>query len=372
MPWKHLLILLAFTTLSAQSKAQWEIEESHTTASLRGVANTGGGVAWASGSNGTVVRTEDGGYLWQTCAIPPGAEKLDFRGIHAFDENTAIVMSSGTGNLSRIYKTTDGCQTWTLLFTNPDKDGFFDSIQFTTPTHGFVLGDPVTRAAFTGFALFRTDDGGHTFTFLPIPGNAADPKTHGAFAASNSSLFTHESDVVFVTGGTAGPFFFLENLAKPGAQPSATSTPLPLAKGEAGGAFSCAVRYPQPPAAGGHSGGPIVALALGGDYKAPDATTGTAAYSRSGTWYPADTPPHGFRSAVAYDPDHKLWITVGPNGTDISLDDGKTWRPLLPTAQDSPGSDKNWNALALPFVVGPKGRIAKLRTNALDTIHPKP
>ena len=55
---------------------------------------------------------EDGGYLWQGCAIPPGAEKLDFRGIQAFDENTAIVMSSGKGDLSRLYKTTDGCRTW--------------------------------------------------------------------------------------------------------------------------------------------------------------------------------------------------------------------------------------------------------------------
>jgi hypothetical protein len=35
----------------------------------------------------------------------------------------------------------------------------------------------------------------------------------------------------------------------------------------------------------------------------------------------------------------------------------------------SPGepadADKNWNALSLPFVVGPDGRIGKLRTNAV-------
>ena len=87
--------LLLIATLTGRSKAQFDIEDSRTTASLRGIHNVGGGVAWASGSNGTVLRTEDGGYLWQTCNIPPGAEKLDFRGIQAFDENTAIVMSSG-------------------------------------------------------------------------------------------------------------------------------------------------------------------------------------------------------------------------------------------------------------------------------------
>ena len=119
---------LLATLFVVPAQAQWDIEDSHTTASLRGIHNVGGGVAWASGTNGTVLRTEDGGYLWQGCAIPPGAEKLDFRGIQAFDENTAIVMSSGKGDLSRLYKTTDGCQTWKLLFTNPDKEGFWDAI----------------------------------------------------------------------------------------------------------------------------------------------------------------------------------------------------------------------------------------------------
>src|SRR5246127_3929829 len=95
---KHLSAALFLTAvLTAQGKAQWDIEDSHTTASLRGIHNVGGGVAWASGTNGTVLRTEDGGYLWQTCTIPPRAEKLDFRGIQAFDEKTAIVIPPGKG-----------------------------------------------------------------------------------------------------------------------------------------------------------------------------------------------------------------------------------------------------------------------------------
>jgi hypothetical protein len=69
---------------------------------------------------------------------------------------------------------------------------------------------------------------------------------------------------------------------------------------------------------------------------------------------------------VTYDPTTKTWITVGPNGTDISRDDGRNWSALRPTAQDTADADKNWNALSLPFVVGPKGRIGKLRANALQ------
>src|SRR5882757_3718070 len=184
---RHALTLLLLLTAALATKkiqAQWDIEDSNTTASLRGVHNVGGGVAWASGTDGTVLRTEDGGYLWQTCTIPPGAEKLDFRGIQAFDENTAIVMSSGKGDLSRLYKTTDGCQTWKLLFTNPDKEGFWDALQFEDKERGWLLGDPVEHH----FVLFATFDGGIRWNRVTKPGLAEPEKGAGAFAASNSLI----------------------------------------------------------------------------------------------------------------------------------------------------------------------------------------
>ena len=142
------LILLALTTTL---QAQWTIQQSHTTASLRGIHALGNGIAWASGTAGTVLRTTDDGTTWQTCTTPPEAEKLDFRGIQAFDANTAIVMSSGKGDLSRLYKTTDACQTWKLIFTNPDEDGFFDTI-VADHDQGFLIGDPAKGS----FAIFSS------------------------------------------------------------------------------------------------------------------------------------------------------------------------------------------------------------------------
>ena len=48
------LLLLLLTTLTTKKiQAQFDIEDSHTTASLRGIHNVGGGVAWASGLIGT-------------------------------------------------------------------------------------------------------------------------------------------------------------------------------------------------------------------------------------------------------------------------------------------------------------------------------
>jgi hypothetical protein len=70
----------------------------------------------------------------------------------------------------------------------------------------------------------------------------------------------------------------------------------------------------------------------------------------------------------------KTWITVGPNGTDISTDDGRNWRALHPDPKfnDPPDADQHWNALSLPFVVGPHGRIGTLRPNAIKPHKQKP
>ena len=90
-----------------------------------------GTVAWASGTGGTVLRTIDGGAHWTKCAVPDAAKDgatLDFRGVQAWDAQTAIVMASGPGDKSRLYKTVDGCRTWSLAFMNPDSpNGFWDA-----------------------------------------------------------------------------------------------------------------------------------------------------------------------------------------------------------------------------------------------------
>jgi photosystem II stability/assembly factor-like uncharacterized protein len=384
---RSVLLLLSFvlaaTDATSCAFAQWDIEESHTTASLRGIHNVGGGVAWASGTNGTVLRTEDGGYLWQTCAIPPGAEKLDFRGVQAFDENNAIVMSSGPGDQSRLYKTKDGCQTWKLIFTNPDKSGFWDAIQFANRNLGFIAGDPVASPRpphKTEFVFYVTEDGGATYKRWTNPVLTAEPSSSGAFAASNSSLVATPSPAIphgflwLGTGGTAGSKVYLggftshvteQNGFSPVAEVRWNPIKVALAAStSSAGVFSVALR--QPESSADYDRWVLTArlVAVGGDYQKPDSTHGTATFTTNGgqQWEEVQTPPHGYRSSVAYDADQKLWITVGPNGTDISTDDGKNWRPLTPSPNDPADADKNWNALSLPFVVGPHGRIGRLRT----------
>jgi hypothetical protein len=92
----------------------------------------------------------------------------------------------------------------------------------------------------------------------------------------------------------------------------ANSTSIPMQASNSAGIFSIGFRrYPRNRPATHFE----AAVAVGGDYRSPDDPHGTAAYAGETftPWRPAQTPPHGYRSAVAYDPTTKTWITVGPN-----------------------------------------------------------
>jgi hypothetical protein len=404
------------TQVRPEPQEVWQMQDSGTTAGLRGIDSVDGTVAWASGTGGTILKTTDGGAHWQKCAVPDGDKDgatLDFRGVQAWDATTAIVMASGPGDKSRLHKTADGCKSWTLLLKNTDPDGFYDAFTFWDRRHGFLLGDPVKSMPFARdnpalmdsykkhwverlksarFLTLETRDGGMRWEHWPI--RRADlidpgPKGSAAFAASNSSLLippqqdpaTARDDLRASTngwigvGGKGGARVFqglnvLPDVAAPGAEAYgfawAKATSTPIAGGtNSSGVFSLAYRDSYRPdtevlfkGGGGTNITNWQFVAVGGDYTKPNESAGTAAWSADGGehWTAPTTPPHGYRSTVQWSEALKLWITAGTNGSDISRDDGRTWQPL---------DDGNWNALSLPFIVGPKGRIARLSPAAL-------
>jgi photosystem II stability/assembly factor-like uncharacterized protein len=353
------LTLAFLISVVCHSPAQWTLQQSGTTANLRGIHSQGTAIAWASGSSGTVLRTTDGGKHWQQCTTPPEAAELDFRGVQTFDGQTAVVMSSGKGSLSRVYKTSDGCRSWRLVFKNPDADGFFDAIQFENindahprnKCFGVILGDPVANR----FSIFETFDCGETWERSQRPPQA-NPQ-EAAFAASNSSLLVGGfTDSAIVTGGASGARVLFM-----GPDNSWLTKALPQHhRSESAGAFSI----------GWAAGQSVI---VGGDYQKPDLNEDTAWYMSLETvelFKPADIPPGGYRSAVAFQASTRTWIAVGPNGTDISTDHGRNWHPLRPESKkhDTADAHRNWNALSLPFVVGPNGRIGKLRDDSLKKV----
>ncbi len=340
--------LVAAILLSALGVAncQRDTQASHSTANLRGIHSVDGLTAWASGANGTVLRTVDGGVNWEKCTVPTGAERLDFRGVWAWDANTAIVMSAGPGEQSRIYKTTDRCAHWAEVARNHKKDGFWDAVVFQKQDYGLrgdqetgvLIGDPVQ-------GHFDTEVTQSGRRWLIDNDACAARSDEAAFAASNSSVFVFgPRRYVIGTGGKSGPRVLMSPLLAFGRSgQGCQEVSIPLAGGsDSAGVFSLAFRDLK------HG------IAVGGDYKKPGESSGAAAWTADGGrhWTAASKPPHGYRSSVAWFPDGKAWIAAGTNGSDISRDDGKTWQPL---------DDGNWNALSLPFVVGPGGRIGELQ-----------
>ena len=283
------LLMLALSA-AALGQSGPRVQFSHTTESLRGVSAVSRGVTWASGTHGTYLRTIDGGVTW-TPAQVPYAGALDFRAVVAFSADEAFLMSSGPGEQSRIYHTSDAGKHWQLQFTNTSPKGFFDSMVFWDAKHGVVLGDPIPdEAGKLAFEVLLTDDGQN---WRPIPSAQLPDATEGegAFAASNTCIAIlpggADSNIWFATGGKVSRVF---HSADRGQSWQVVDTPM-VHGPESAGIFSIAFRDPM------HG------VIAGGDYKRPKDDGPNLAFTDDGgkTWTLSTLHPLAYFSAVAYD-----------------------------------------------------------------------
>ena len=335
-----LLFLFVGTPAAPQS---WEIQNGGMNTNLRGVSvsvvpgekGSPIPVIWASGSNGVIVRSLDEGESWNRLYIP-GGEELDFRGIVAFDTSITYVISSGEGVKSRIYKTTDGGQTWELQFSDHRKEFFLDSLACRSERECLALGDPINGK----FLLLKTTDGEH-WNPLPTDHLPGALPGEGAFAASNSCLaLAGDKDIFFATGGPAARVFHSNDGGLVW-----TVAKTPVAHGNASsGIFSIV------------SDDHNRVLVVGGDYQQTSQAERAAAYSLDAgkTWQLAARQPGGFRSAVA-GLDRGRFIAVGPTGEDFTDDFGVHWKHT---------DSHNLNAVAMldasrGWAAGPHGTIAR-------------
>ncbi len=245
-------ILAAITALALAAPA-WTDQPSGVTARLRGVSAVTDRVAWASGSVGTVLRTGDGGATWQSMNIPD-AEKLDFRDIDAVSEQSAYVLSIGSGESSRIYKTIDSGRTWALQFTNADPKAFFDAMAFWDAERGIAFSDSVDGR----LVILRTDTGGRLWSRVPAEGLPPALDNEGAFAASGTNVAVYGRDHVWIGTGAAAAARVLRSVDG-GRTWTAAATP--LAAGPSSGIFSIAFRDAD------HG------IVVGGDYRKENEST---------------------------------------------------------------------------------------------------
>ena len=293
---------LGFTTAATYS---WELTPTGSTARLRGLSAVSAEVAWASGSLGTVLRTVDGGETWQSVG-PPGTSTLQFRDIEAFDAQRAVILSIGEGTDSRIYVTSDAGQHWTLAFQNTDPAAFYDCMTFFDKKHGLALSDPVGGF----FRILATDDGGNSWHVVDAEMPAALPGEF-AFAASGQCIVSEGGKQAwFATGGGAEARVFRSDDRGETWEVSST----PIRSSPSAGIFALAFRDQK------HG------FAVGGDFAAPTVAPNALALTNDGgkTWQLVSDAPNEYRSGATW-VDGRTAIVVGPTGSNISFDMGKSW-----------------------------------------------
>ena len=336
------LIFIIFVLAGPDHAPWWQVQSSGLDTNLRGVSVSSFEpeknheyVVWASGSNGVILQSTNEGSTWKQLHVP-GDSDLDFRDVEAFGADVAYAMSSGDGDKSRIYKTTDGGKTWKLQYSDKRSGFFLDSLACDSKTHCLALSDPVDGK----FLVLSTDDGEHWKELPRDKMPAALPK-EGAFAASGSSIAICDrgANIYFGTGGgTTARVFHSADRGR-----TWTAVDTPIASGNpSSGIFSVAC-------------GGFLVVAVGGDYKESAAAKRVAAYSNDAgaTWHLAEQQPGGYRSAVIFLSGNDL-AAVGPNGTDISHDAGVHWTPTDALNLNAASFDIN-----RAWAVGPKGTIAR-------------
>lgn len=327
-------ILTAVGLAAAATAPVWTILVSGVTGRLRGISVVSEKVVWASGANGTIVRTADGGLHWKPLSVPE-AGSLDFRDIDAIDERTAYALSIGPGEASRIYKTNDAGEHWTLQFQNRDPKVFLDAMAFWNGQRGLAVGDSVDGR----FVILHTVNGGVTWERAAENGLPPALSEEGAFAASGTNIAVQGTRHAWIGLGS-GRVLRTEDGGK-NWQVFVTGIP----SSPSAGIFSIAFQDTRR------------GVAVGGDYKQEDRAEKNAAVTEDGgrSWRIVRD-LGGYRSVVRW-AGGTTFVAVGPSGADISYDSGKTWRaasgPGFHTFDAAPGK-------RLGFGAGERGLVGRL------------
>lgn len=317
-------------------------QASGTTALLQAVSPVSTDVVWVSGHDATYARTQDGGESWEA-AVMAGEEGLQFRDVEAFDENTAYLMSAGTGDLSRIYRTDDGGKTWDHQYTASHPEAFLDCMAFWDEERGLVYGDAVDGVPF----LLQTENGGESWSRVPREVLPPSQEGEGGFAASGTCVTTGEGGKAWIAMGNAEKARVLWTMDW-GRSWEVVDMPV---TGGSGAGLTTVQMEPE-----GRRG-----LALGGVIGGDTLRTVNVAATTDGglSWMAMEAPVMlgpVYGSALAMTETRTVAVAVGPGGLDWSRDLGRSWASADTTtywAVAFAGPSAGW-------AVGPGGRIVKL------------
>jgi photosystem II stability/assembly factor-like uncharacterized protein len=323
----------------AATRVSWAVTPTGSTDQFRGLAAVNKRVAWVSGETGTVLRTTDRGRTWEDVS-PPAAAGLALRDIEAWSRRKAAILSIGTGGDSRIYTTSNGGASWTERFRNHNPKAFYDCMAFSAHGRGLAMSDPVNGH----FRLAVSNNFGRSWHVQSTKGMPKAEKGEFGFAASGTCIsWIRRNSFAFVTGGVDVPRVFRTH---DGGR-SWTATDTPLRGGPSAGIYSVAFKSATR------------AVIVGGDYVHPHNGVRASAYLNGSRhyWELSTRSVHGYRSGVAFVRGRRSTvIAVGPTGSDVSRDGGRTWRTFGHTWYD--GVECTTGGAC--WASGTNGRVARL------------
>lgn len=139
-------------------------------------------VGFIAGSSGSlltpihVAKTINGGFSWNVTELEGNDQTFSYgRDLFFIDANIGFLVCNG----GSVYRTTDQGSNWDRVYNEPGND--FSAIHFPTAAIGYMV--PVY-----GNEIYRTINGGNTWSTLPLPSNY-----------SMTDVFFHDSQTGFIT-----------------------------------------------------------------------------------------------------------------------------------------------------------------------------
>ncbi len=302
---KKALTILSFLLLGSLSLAQWTLQTSPTTETLRFIMAVDDNVVWACGYAGVVTRTTDGGTTW-TLTTPPDAGYDNYT-MYAISANVAWVLATeaSTSVGVKIFKTTDGGVTWTQQWQ--DATTFGNGIVFFDANNGVAFCDPIPV---TEWIIVTTSDGGTTWNKVPQTNIPPADGTNGEFGLA-TSMVNVGNEVWFSSYTNIDSRVY--HSADKGLTWTKTETLLP---GASSGSIYMAFKNNK------------FAVTSGGDQYTGITTDG-------GTTWTYGTTKHGVVvRGITYVPNTSSLLAVGSSGKSVmSNDDGATWTAVATTAE---------------------------------------